>query len=126
MDERQPDIEIYLKRPSMNAIGNWLKNHFDIIAKTPTESGSQLDLRFQQETLQCLVVERVAKGGYASVWFKTNNTPWRNDLECAEDAHALLEIETRCSTGGWQDAQEDQGRWYRLQLGEKSIVNWLT
>ena len=125
MSERQPDIEIYLKRPAFDDISAWLQTHFDINAVTPQGPDNLLDLSFNNQRLQCLIIARVAKGGYASVWFKQNNTPWRSDLECAEDAHVLLDVETRCSVGGWHNSREERGGWYRLSIGEKSIVNWL-
>ena len=125
MSERQPDIEIYLKRPAFDDISAWLQTHFDLTAVTPQGPGNLLDLSFNNQSLQCLIIERVAERGYASIWFKQNNSPWRNDLECAEDAHALLEVETRYSVRRWHNSREERGGWYRLNIGEKSIVNWL-
>ena len=124
MSDRQPDIEIHLKHPAFDDIGAWLQTHFDLTAVTPQGPDNPLDLSFNNQPLQCLIIERIAKGGYASVWFKQNNSPRRNDLECAEDGHAVLEVETRCSISGWHNSEE-QGGWYRLCKGEKPIVSWL-
>ena len=108
MSERQPDIEIYLKRPSFDDISAWLQTHFDINAVTPQGLNNLLDLSFNNQCLQCLIIERVAERGYASIWFKQNNSPWRNDLECAEDAHVLLDVETRCSVSRWHNSREER------------------
>ena len=125
MPDHQPDIGIYLKHPAFDDIGTWLQTHFDLTAVTPQGPGNLLDLSFNNQSLQCLIIERVAERGYASIWFKQNNSPWRNDLECAEEAHTVLEVETRCIVGGWHNSREERDAWYRLSKGEKSIVNWL-
>lgn len=74
--------------------------------------------------MTCNISENVAKGGFTSVWFKTNETPWENDHECAVSAFDYFQIETRCSTGGWEG--EDDGGWLRITDKGSQTVNWHT
>lgn len=76
------------------------------------------------QTMACTISENVAKGGFTSVWFKTNETPWENDHECAISAFDHFQIETRCSTGGWEG--EDDGGWLRITDKGSQTVNWHT
>lgn len=127
MTDTQPDIEIYLKRPLIEDVVAWLSEHFEVTETHSTGDQHRLTLRYQGEPLTCMVFEKVAKGGYASIWFKSNNTPWATDEECASAAFDRLGIETRCSTGGWEaDTEDDRGGWYRFTANGKSKVNWLT
>ena len=125
MAERQPDIEIYLKRPAFDDICRWLETHFKVNAIAPKGLGKMLDLSFHGETLQCLIIEKVVKGGYTSLWFRQNFTPWQNDIVCTEEAHKVLMLESRCAIDGWDTSKKEKGGWYRLLDGEKVIVNWL-
>ena len=125
MPELQPDIEIYIKRPAFGDLIRWLERYFQLNAVNTEGAGKILDLGFDDKTLQCLIIDKVTKGGYTSVWFKRNQTPWQDDLACAEDAHRVLQVESRCSVGGWDSSNKEKGGWYRLCNGEKSIVNWL-
>ena len=137
MTENQPDIEIYLKRPAIEDILGWLEKHFEISGHETSGDRHEISLIYNGVALTCMIFEKVAKGGYASVWFKSNQTPWSTDEACASDAFESLGLETRCSTGGWQSGSEDgdhegdsqqgeRGGWYRFTAAGKSTVNWLT
>ena len=115
MSEAFPDIEIYIKDVAENALLEWLRSHFDI------ESGKQtITLTRGTEKTACLIVPDAAKGGYTSVWFKSNHTPWPTDIDCARDAHKFLNKEARCSTGSWEN---EEGGWLKInQQGETKVV----
>ena len=80
--ERFPDIEIYLKRVTTEEIISWLEQMFSSASVERTEPNTAAKLG----TMFCTVTEDVAKGGYTSVWFESNETPWVTDLECARQA----------------------------------------
>lgn len=128
MTSRFPDLEIYLKRVPANDIIEWLNTVFDDVrvmtepSSTPTQALSTKCII--QQTMACTISENVAKGGFTSVWFKTNETPWGNDHECAISAFEHFQIETRCSTGGWEG--EDDGGWLRITDKGSQTVNWHT
>ena len=126
MTEHQQDLEIYLKGPDWDSILDWLKNHFTIVSINRTSTGQVLDLLFENKPLQCLLVEQAVKGGYSSIWFKNNHTPWLNDLECANDAHSFLQIEIRCSVGNWSENSKDDDAWHKINHGITETVNWQT
>ena len=116
--EKFPDIEIYLKRVSTEDILPWLEQVFGSIEVTRTEPSTRCKLA----GMFCTVTEQVAKGGYTSVWFESNETPWPTDLECARAAFSHFGAETRCSTGGWEG--EDDGGWIRITDKGEQVVNW--
>jgi hypothetical protein len=134
-----PDIEIYVKRVETDEIVRWLSEYFEIIEGhhshlTVPFSGepgaTMITLRYPDSDptshLHCTIVEKAVKGGFTTVWFKSNQTPWKSDAECAEAAFDFFNVEVRCSTGGWQNGDEDTGGWLRFTKDGQSIVNWLT
>lgn len=133
MTSRFPDLEIYLKRVPADDIIEWLKVVFDDVSVLTDQSSTQSSTHptkpsatecLIQQTMTCNISENVAKGGFTSVWFKTNETPWENDHECAVSAFDYFQIETRCSTGGWEG--EDDGGWLRITDKGSQTVNWHT
>lgn len=113
-----PDIEIYLKRVSVDEIVAWLNEVFDNVEVVRTEPTARCKIG----SMFCTISDQVAKGGYASVWFEQNHTPWATDRDCARDAYAHFQVEIRCSTGGWEG--EDDGGWLRFTNKGEQVVNW--
>ena len=74
--------------------------------------------------MECIILLKATKGGYTSVWFKSNDTNWNTDKDCAVDAFKFFAPnEIRCSTGGWEG--EDEGGWFRITEAGIKIANWL-
>jgi hypothetical protein len=121
----QPDIEIYLKKTPLADILAWLGGFFDVGDQQSRGDGIEISLHYQGKSLTCVVIERVVKGGYTSVWFRTNHTPWDSDEACARDAFEHFGAEVRCSIGGWTEEADDAGGWYRFTDEGRSVVNWL-
>ncbi|MFN3237474.1 MAG: hypothetical protein ACE37D_10465 [Pseudomonadales bacterium] len=115
---RFPDIEIYLKRVATEDVLAWLQTVFNDYEVVRTEPSTRCKLK----EMFCTITENVAKGGYTSVWFESNATPWETDRDCAQAAFAHFQCETRCSTGGWEG--EDEGGWLRLTDKGEQVVNW--
>lgn len=118
--ERFPDLEIYLKKVSADDILNWLKSIFTSVEVIATDPSTRCLI----DQMACTISENVAKGGYASLWFKDNQTPWHTDVEMARAAFAQFNCEIRCSTGGWEG--EDDGGWLRITDKGEQTVNWHT
>ena len=116
MSDSFPDIEIYIKDVTENIILDWLQNHFDVVPGKRT-----VTLTRGSETTECLIVLNAAKGGYTSVWFKSNHTSWETDLDCARDAHKFMEKEVRCSSGSWSS---EEGGWLKINKQGESKVAW--
>lgn len=119
-----PDIEIYLKRVETADIVTWLKTHFDVTDEQAQGRSLQLSLSFDGRPVTCMLVEGAARGGYTSVWFKENITPWTDDAACAAEAFAHFGQEVRYVNGSWNN--HDEGGWIRLNKDGESIVNWKT
>lgn len=92
MTKQFPDIEIYVRDVSNEALLSWLQSRFDVKGKFPC-----LTLLLEGRTTDCLIVPDAVKGGYTSVWFKSNGTPWSTDHECAKEAFKFLKKEIRCN-----------------------------
>ena len=85
MTKQFSDIEIYVRDVSKETILSWLQSRFDIKGKFPC-----LTLLLEGRAIDCLIVPDAVKGGYTSVWFKSNGTPWSTDHECAKEAFKFL------------------------------------
>lgn len=124
MTENFPDIEIYVKQVKPAAIENWLRQHFDIVRHESKDHSHRLTLSSDDDTtIECLMVENAVKG-FTSIWFKSADTPWQTDRDCALDAATALDCEVRCSTGPWHEGSEDQGAWLQITDQGESRINW--
>lgn len=99
VSEPFPDIEIYVKGVASTDIEPWLQQHFGV---TVISSGTSYLLTYQDVSSECLVVPNAVSGDFTSIWFKSNNTPWETDLDCANSAYAFFKKEIRCSAGSWE------------------------
>ncbi|ASP38321.1 hypothetical protein CHH28_06340 [Bacterioplanes sanyensis] len=124
MTERFPDLEIYLLKPDSSAIEQWLKTCFPQLQTL--QQGERCHWRADTDQGQMdIFLNPQAEKNFASLWFKQNRTPWANDLDCARQAHAALQIEVRCSAAGWQEGeQEDDSGWIKLIRGEEKPLVW--
>lgn len=121
---RQPDIEIYLKDASQQAVTDWLGHRL----------GPCTPWRSKGQTQQCeaggtpVVWLPKAVGKWHSLLLESDTTPWQDDVACARDAHAALGVEIRCAPGSWQEEEGDEqgDRWISVSAeGEREIV-WRT
>ncbi|XOV90013.1 MAG: hypothetical protein ACFHX7_09035 [Pseudomonadota bacterium] len=116
-----PDIEIYLKRPALAQITDWLSDRFGISGVHNRAEATLYTL--VAPALECVVVENAVKGGFTSVWFRSGKMPWATDLDCAREAFTRFGLEVRCSSGPWQEGDDD-APWIRLTDAGESRVNW--
>lgn len=123
---KHPDIEIYIKRVDPDDLLSWIEQRFEILQKSAAGETLKLHLTYEGRPLVCTIYENAAKGGYTSVTFEPNQTPWDTDEACAEDAFSEFELEVRCITGGWENQSSDEGGWYRFTKDGRNTVNWLT
>jgi hypothetical protein len=121
---RQPDIEIYLKDASQDAITAWLSEAL----------GTCSEWQQRGQTFKCrageipVVFLPRAVGKWHSLMLESDATPWQDDIACAHAAFAALGVEVRCSTGGWSEEQgeEDADRWIKVNAeGEQEFI-WRT
>ena len=112
MTKHLPDIEIYIRYVSSEALISWLESQFDVKGKFPC-----LTLTQEEKVTDCLIVSDAVEGGYTSVWFKSNETPWSTDRDCARDAYRYLKKEVRCNASA---TSNDSLQW--LQFDEKGEI----
>lgn len=122
MSDRFPDIEIYIKRPALADLLAWLQRRFGAVEIL--RHGDSLTCMLGEEPVECVIVENAVKGGFTSLWFKSQSTPWTTDRDCAVEALAEFGLEIRCSTGSWQEEADSEG-WLRITGDGESNVNWL-
>lgn len=117
----QPDVEIYIKDASPEAIQDWLASRFSCTAWQ--QRGSLL-------LSQCdglpVVLYKQAVGKWHSLLFESAHTPWATDLDCAQEVSAALQVAVRCSVGGWQEVQgeADADCWLEVKEGQVSEIRW--
>jgi hypothetical protein len=121
---RQPDIEIYLKDASQDAVTDWLNKA--VGACSPWQAkGKTFKCRAGDIPVTWLPK---AVGKWHSLLLESDTTPWDDDLACARDAYEALGVEIRCAPGGWKEEEsvEDADRWISIsERGEAEIV-WRT
>jgi hypothetical protein len=124
-----PDIEIYLADATKDEIVGWLATILSEInltqssSKRRTFSYSAKSLHQQCEVeVQFMIIEK-ANANFTSLWFKTGQTPWSTDLECARAAADQFPAEIRCSPGPWNPDQ-DNDEWVSIQDSQESTIIW--
>jgi len=127
-EDRYPDLEIYIKRITAIEVIAWLESSFRLITKVNIKDGASCQFHApvngNDEVFDCIIKENSVKGGFTSVWFKSNLTHWKTDQDCAQQACGFFRTEVRCSTGAWQG--HDEGGWLRFTEEGKKTVNWFT
>ena len=110
------DIEIYLRDVTHEALISWLCNYFEV-----KESVPHLVLTREDKDIECLIVPNATKGGYTSIWFKSSETPWTTDLDCAKEAYKHLKKEVRCNA---LPNSEHSFEWLQVDQKGETPVSW--
>jgi|APSaa5957512535_1039671.scaffolds.fasta_scaffold119390_2 hypothetical protein len=137
MNQTFPDIEIYIKDADVNAVLAWLDVVFDSIEFSKRGQRILITLNSSRGLEDCVLLPNAVKGNFASLWFKSGNTSWDTDRDCALDAFSYLNQEIRCSTSGWDSSETDTGegdasetvsddRWLRIDSSGESLLQWQT
>lgn len=121
---RQPDIEIYLKDAELPAVTAWLEQAI----------GPCGDWQVRGQTHKCRVAGIAvtwlprAVGKWHSLLLESDQTPWEDDLACAQAACAALGVEVRCAPGSWSEEQgeEDADRWLSVTAEGVNEIQWRT
>jgi hypothetical protein len=124
-----PDIEIYLADTTNDEIVNWLDSILSDINLTRSSrdkgtcrySARYLNQQGERE-IQFIIIE-YASGDFTSLWFKSGQTPWPSDLECARAAADHFSQEIRCSPGSWNPNQ-DNDEWISIRNAHETTVAW--
>jgi len=125
-DTRHPDIEIYVKNRSLEAIQNWLASRSEQL-QTRSSKGliHEFELTIGAEQVAVMVHEKVAGKAWTSVWFKSDKSHWAKDLDCATDAAREMDTQVRCIASGWADG-DDPDEYWKVENGEAEKIQWRT
>lgn len=125
-DTRHPDIEIYVKNRSFDSITNWLQSHADQLDIISSKGNiHELSLRFGEHTVPVMIHEKVAGKAWASVWLKSDKSPWAQDLDCAHAASAEMDTQVRSIASGWHDG-DDPDEYWKVENAEAEKIQWRT
>lgn len=124
--DMQSDIEIYIKHTTAKEIISWLESLFEKVSPLK-HSGkvSLLSCTNQQSNFQVEIVSEAVGKNFTSVWFQSDKTPWKSDLNCAKEAFLHFQSEVRCSEGDWKEEDEipEKQLWWRVnEDGEKRVI----
>lgn len=123
---RHPDIEIYIKNSSVEAIQDWLKSHSDHVELLSSKNTiHELAITFEGGPIEAMIHERVAGKAWTSLWLKSNTSPWATDLECAHTASKELNTQIRCIASGWNDG-DDPDEYWKVENGSEEKIQWQT
>lgn len=128
----QPDIEIYVKNTSIDMIETWLKRCFtgldeDQLERLELDSKKPVTFKvFNHDAeIETMITPQAAGKAYCSIWFKSNQTPWQDDLQCAESFLEIFDTEVRCSAATWTEEEEEfSEKWWKLTRDNRELVAW--
>jgi hypothetical protein len=128
----QPDIEIYIKNLSAIQLLDWLKTYFTLSDEQAIASidmsvarSHTTQIHFKDQDIELAITPAAAGKAYASIWFKSDKTPWSSDLECAESALEAIDTEVRCSAESWAEEEpEFSEKWWKLTRLNRELVVW--
>lgn len=122
---RQPDIEIYLREDHLDGLSEWLGQHIGELQLGPW-AGTTRHGRLHSDTEIPMMIVRKAAGKWASIWFNSDQTPWATDLDCARALAAGMDVEVRCSAGGWDETQgmTDADSWMKVTAAGEEAFIW--
>lgn len=121
---RQPDIEIYLKDASQDAVGQWLAE-----AIGPCTPWQQKGQTFKCSAAGIPVTWLPnAVGKWHCLLLESDATPWADDLACARAAYAALGVQVRCAPGTWveDESDEEADRWIKVDADGETEIVWRT
>ena len=123
---RQPDIEIYLKeaKSGHEHVVKWLSEALGPCK--PWEKKGQV----WKCTAGGIPVTWMpnAVGKWNSLYLESDQTPWDDDIACAQAAFKALNVEVRCAPGSWSEehGEEDADRWIRISADGEEEITWRT
>lgn len=122
-EPRHPDIEIYIKQCSAQQAQQWLSERFDQLQLLEQRGKTwQLEVQYQNQVIPITLIEK-ATGSFTSIWFDSDQTPWLEDLSCAEEAQQYFQREVRCIASGWNEGDEPD-EWWSLSAEGSNKILW--
>ena len=125
-EQRHPDIEIYVKNRSIADIENWLGNCAERLEQTFSQGTiHEYSATIGEHRVPVMIHEKVAGKAWVSIWFKSENTPWAKDIDCAQAAADAMDTQVRFIASGWSDG-DDPDEWWKIENGNVEKIQWRT
>jgi len=125
---KQPDIEIYLKDIDLPAISKWLQSCLGECS-TWQQKGQSYHCHTLAKQISINFYPN-AVGKWHCLYFASSETPWLNDLACAQAASDYLAIEVRCAPNDWTEeiaeTEEQADRWLKVSQQQITEIIWRT
>lgn len=121
---RQPDIEIYLKDASQEAVSEWLTQ-----AVGPLSPWQQKGQTFKCKAGDIPVTWLPnAVGKWHCLLLESDATPWEDDIACARAAFTALGVQIRCAPGTWVENENDEeaDAWIKVDADGEQPIIWRT
>lgn len=93
------DIEIYAKNLKLADILSWLEKSFSSVEAIT--SGKVVHDYALNGNIPLMVVENAVGKAWTSIWFKSPETPWADDRECARSLQTLTQCRVRANATPW-------------------------
>ncbi|SEG85919.1 hypothetical protein [Marinobacterium lutimaris] len=125
-DERHPDIEVYIKNRPLEVILDWLGERCERVQTINSVGGTHaLEIVIDSNTVPVMIHEKAVGKAWISVWFRSEDTPWVRDLDCAHEIAKALDTQVRCIASGWSEG-DDPDEWWRVENGDAEKIQWQT
>ena len=119
------DIEIYAKGQTVDDIQQWLTSTFETVFII--NSGKvvhDLQVSHNGNVMAVMLVENAVGKAWTSIWFKSGQTPWENDTDCARSLNKFNHCQVRANAAPWSDG-EDMDEWWQIQEdGTEEHISW--
>ncbi|WP_432696623.1 hypothetical protein ACQUQP_19115 [Marinobacterium sp. YM272] len=125
-EQRHPDIEVYIKNRQLEEILHWLGERCDEVKPVNSVGGTHaLEIVIDRCPVPVMIHEKAVGKAWISIWFRSEQTPWAKDLDCAHEIANALDTQVRCIASGWSEG-DDPDEWWRIENGNAEKIQWQT
>ncbi|MGB1238373.1 MAG: hypothetical protein ACPG4U_09205 [Pseudomonadales bacterium] len=124
-EQRNPDIEIYIKNCELEAVVDWLRGHSKgLELEQRADNHCTMNITFDATPVAADFHTKVSGKAWSSLWIKSDASPWATDLACALSASESLNTQVRCMANSWREDESEIEQWWRIENGERTLIEW--
>lgn len=124
-EQRHPDIEVYIKNRSLETILDWLGEYCQEVRPLNSVGGTHaLEVSIGGCNVPVMIHEKAVGKAWISIWFRSDKTPWPQDLDCAYEIAKALDTQVRCVAESWSESEEREDEWWRVENGNAEKIQW--
>ena len=113
------DVEVYIRTHDPDPILKWVRSTIGKELLVDDAGDSQIFHCRHKDVVIPVVLTKV-DDEFTSIWFNSDQTPWRGHLDCARDAYQNTRIEVRCDDGSM-----NPNTWISISAEGEAEVQWL-